>query len=321
MPLMDNDNMTPLVSIGIPTYNRSDKFLKTTLQSAIDQTYDNIEIIVADNCSIDNTRELVQGFRDSRVKYYRHEKNIGAANNFSFLLDQAIGDYFLLLHDDDLIDDDFIEICMKRANFSKEYGIIRTGTRVIDEKGDTKAECYNDVLGLTAVEYFKGWFNYKTAFYLCSTLFNTIDLRELGGFHSKLQLVPDGIVISQLVVKKKRLDIHEVKASFRKHSGEITFAVNVKDWCDDFKYLLDIMCNLIPEEREVLYIEGSRFFSKLCYNRAKSVQRIDKRLFAYFAVYKSFNYIYLPPPIRIFINRYPFISKSKNIFQKVLLKR
>ena len=91
----------PKVTIAIPTYNRADDYLKQTLKSALNQTYENIEIIVSDNCSTDNTEAVVNSFNDSRIRYFRQQENIGANNNFNFCLKQAKGEYFLLLLDDD----------------------------------------------------------------------------------------------------------------------------------------------------------------------------------------------------------------------------
>ena len=108
------NNKHPLVTIGIPTYNRAEGFLKKALQSAVEQTYKNLEIIVSDNCSTDHTKSLVNGFSDTRIRYVKHPRNIGANNNFNFCVDNAKGEYFLLLHDDDLIDPDLIETCMNR---------------------------------------------------------------------------------------------------------------------------------------------------------------------------------------------------------------
>jgi glycosyltransferase involved in cell wall biosynthesis len=99
----------PLVSVGIPTYNRADGYLKEAIQSVLNQTYPNLEIIVSDNCSSDDTGTVVKAFNDSRIRYHRHDVNIGPNNNFNFCLDQAQGAYFLLLHDDDLIDPDFFQ--------------------------------------------------------------------------------------------------------------------------------------------------------------------------------------------------------------------
>ncbi|GJM30953.1 MAG: hypothetical protein DHS20C17_35880 [Cyclobacteriaceae bacterium] len=79
----------PLVTIAIPTYNRADTYLKHTLQSAKDQSYQNVEIIVSDNCSIDQTEKVVKEFDDPRIRYVKHSQNIGHYNNFKFCIEQA----------------------------------------------------------------------------------------------------------------------------------------------------------------------------------------------------------------------------------------
>jgi glycosyltransferase involved in cell wall biosynthesis len=90
----------PLVSVIIPTYNRAG-LLPRALASARNQTYPNIEILVVDDASTDNTRDLVAAIPDPRVRYFRHERNRGggAARNTGF--EQARGDYIALLDSDD----------------------------------------------------------------------------------------------------------------------------------------------------------------------------------------------------------------------------
>lgn len=299
------DNVYPLVTIGIPTYNRADGYLKQTLESAVNQTYPNIEIVVSDNCSSDHTEAVVQSFADPRIKYFKHVKNIGANNNFNFCLEQAKGVYFLLLHDDDLIDQDFVEICMKHADYKTDFGVIRTGVREIDAEGKVKHKAPNMVEGLSTEEFFRAWFAYQTSWYLCSTLYNTKRLREIGGFQSKKQLVQDGVAIAQLAAKFGRADVQDVKASFRRHDAELTYAVKAGDWAEDFLDLLELMCEQVPEN-ESLRTEGMRFFAKLSYKRAKAIHTPFKRLMAYIIIFKKFNYKYLPPPI----TRYLLSGKS-----------
>ena len=125
------NNVHPLVTIAIPTYNRAGSYLRETLAGAMNQTYENIEIIVSDNCSSDNTEAFIRGISDRRIRYFRHKTNIGANNNFNYCLEQANGDYFLLLQDDDMIDNDFVEVCMTVANHSKDTGIMRVPVRII----------------------------------------------------------------------------------------------------------------------------------------------------------------------------------------------
>jgi len=286
--------LEPLVTIGIPTYNRADKYLKEALQSALDQTYDNVEIIVADNCSTDHTEAIVNEYVDERIQYYKHSKNIGPNNNFNFLLNQADGHYFLLLQDDDLIDNDFIETCIKTADFSTDFGIIRSGTRIVDASGSVISLHPNMAQGLSTENLFLAWFENKTNFFLCSTVYNTEKFKEIGGFQSRTNLFQDVVATVQLASYFGRIDVPKIMASFRKHEGEMTFSARVEDWCEDSLFLLDIMCKLATDNRERIKSEGMRFFTKLNYRRAARIPSLLKRLRIFFVVFKKFNYQYSP---------------------------
>ncbi|MGH7930195.1 MAG: glycosyltransferase family 2 protein, partial [Candidatus Binatia bacterium] len=160
---------SPLVTIAIPTYNRAGSYLPQALQCALDQTYPHFELVVSDNGSTDHTRALVSGIGDTRIRYFRHDAGIGANNNFNFCFRQARGKYFSLLHDDDLIDPDFVESCIQAEAVSPDAGIIRTGTRIIDTEGQVIHEIPNGADGLSTEAFFRAWFSAKTPIYLCST--------------------------------------------------------------------------------------------------------------------------------------------------------
>ncbi len=99
-----------LVSIGMPTYNRAN-LIKRALDSLLSQTYKNIELIISDDGSTDDTEKVCQEYvaRDLRVRYIRHPKNIGHVVNFEFVMREAKGDYFMWAADDDHWDKTFIE--------------------------------------------------------------------------------------------------------------------------------------------------------------------------------------------------------------------
>ncbi|MEA5616719.1 glycosyltransferase family 2 protein [Cronbergia sp. UHCC 0137] len=97
----------PLVSVIIPTYNRPD-YLKQAIDSAIKQTYRNIEIIVSDNCSPESPQILIESFSDSRIKFWRHNQNIGMLANQMNAFKMAKGKYVASLHDDDMWNEDFL---------------------------------------------------------------------------------------------------------------------------------------------------------------------------------------------------------------------
>jgi glycosyltransferase involved in cell wall biosynthesis len=284
-----------LVSIGIPTYNRANSYLKYALRSAVNQTYKNIEIIVSDNCSPDNTEMVVEEFNDPRIRYYRQKENIGPLNNRNFCLEQARGEYFVMLLDDDLIDDDFITVCMDTVMHRGELGVILTGTREIDAGGRVLSAANNMIGGCSTADFILGWFDRKVPLYLCSMVFNTKRLKELGGFHSKTNTGYDDVVaFVQLAAKYGRADIFDIKGSFRRHGSNIGDAFHYSEWCEDSLYLLDVMCNVAPEQASLIRERGMSYFCFRHYSRVAGIKPPVARFEAYRTIYKTFNYSYSP---------------------------
>jgi glycosyltransferase involved in cell wall biosynthesis len=91
----------PFFSVVIPTYNRA-AFIKTTLQSVLSQTYSNFEILVVDNCSTDNTDQVLDPFiRAGQIKFIKHEQNFERARSRNTGMKAARGDFLTLLDSDD----------------------------------------------------------------------------------------------------------------------------------------------------------------------------------------------------------------------------
>src|SRR6476469_5153496 len=86
----------PFFSVVIPTYNRA-AFIKATLQSVLSQTYPNFEIIVVDNCSTDNTDQVLDSFiRAGQIKFIKHEQNFERARSRNTGMKAARGDFLTL---------------------------------------------------------------------------------------------------------------------------------------------------------------------------------------------------------------------------------
>ena len=100
----------PLVSVGLPVYNGSN-YLEAAIESVLSQSWGNLELIIYDNASTDNTESICRRAleRDSRVRYYKQEKNLGAARNFNSTFEKARGKYFKWASHDDLLGPRFIE--------------------------------------------------------------------------------------------------------------------------------------------------------------------------------------------------------------------
>jgi len=315
------DKVHPLVTVAIPTYNRAGSYLNQALESAIKQSYSNIEIIVSDDCSTDNTEMVVNNFNDRRIKYFRHNENIGANNNCNFCLEQANGLFFLLLFDDDLIDNDFVEVCINAMNGDHSVGVVLTGAREIDAEGKTKVQCPNRGKGLSTEEFFLNWFAGKVPLYYASTLFNTKRLKELGGLHSKTNIYEDVVAEAQLMGKYGRVDVYDIKASFRRHGDNRGSSVSISAWCEDSLYLLDIICNLASERKSFIRSEGMKYFCKRNYRRAARIKSPLSRFLTYLLVFKTFNYQHLPPPLERIIYSHNFLfSWLRSLRRRLTLK-
>lgn len=122
-----------LVSIIMPTYNCA-KFINETIKSVLNQTYENWELVIVDDCSNDNTEEVVASFNDKRIKYHRLEKNSGAAVARTTAMKMATGNYMAFLDSDDLWKNNKLE---KQLEFMKKnnYNFTCTAYEQIDEEG------------------------------------------------------------------------------------------------------------------------------------------------------------------------------------------
>ena len=113
-------SLEPKVSIGIPVFN-GEKYLRRRLDSIIEQTFTNYEIIISDNASTDMTSTICEEYlkRSPKIKYIRQKMNIGFRNNFNFLINEAKGEYYIAGAHDDLWEPTFLERNIKVLDTQK----------------------------------------------------------------------------------------------------------------------------------------------------------------------------------------------------------
>lgn len=110
--------MSELVSIIMPSFNTG-RFIKKTINSVLNQTYKNWELIIVDDCSNDNTDEIVNNINDSRIRYFKNRSNVGAALSRNKALKEARGKWIAFLDSDDLWEKDKLE---KQIKFMQVNG-------------------------------------------------------------------------------------------------------------------------------------------------------------------------------------------------------
>lgn len=117
------------VTICIPTYNRVD-YLEQAIRSALSQDYPHLSVIVADNCSTDDTSEMVKQFLgDRRFRYYVNQSNLGMVGNWNKLIVKEIDtEWFVILSDDDyIIDDSYISKAVDIINANEDVTLVYSG--------------------------------------------------------------------------------------------------------------------------------------------------------------------------------------------------
>lgn len=123
-----------LVSVCINAYNSAD-VIGETLESVLNQTYKNLQIIVVDDCSTDNTAEIVKSYDDDRIELYTLPKNFNISNANNECLHRAKGEYIAHIDSDDIWAEDKIEKQIKFLEENPQYGACFTHATLIDKTG------------------------------------------------------------------------------------------------------------------------------------------------------------------------------------------
>lgn len=125
------------ISIVLPTYN-GEKFIRESIESVINQTYQNWELIIVNDCSTDKTAEIINEYaqKDSRIRVYNNEvnKKLPASLNIGF--SQATGDYYTWTSDDNLFKPNAIEILSEYLDKNLDIDLVSSRFDIIDEEGN-----------------------------------------------------------------------------------------------------------------------------------------------------------------------------------------
>lgn len=229
-----------LVSILIPVYNR-ENFIEATIQSALNQTYENIEVIIVDNASTDNTWKITQDYlsKEHRIKAFQNETNIGPVRNWERCIDKASGEYGKILWSDDLIASEFLEKTIPYLNNNQDVGFVFTGTEIFYDGSDVKQDSY--FIGQTGIynseEYINGvLFEGKYPVSPGCALFRIKDLRQnllvdipnKVGSDFAMHAIGNDLLIFLLTAHqyKRFAFVNERLSYFRAHEGSISIQSN-----------------------------------------------------------------------------------------------
>lgn len=225
------DSQYPLVSIMIPTYNRPQLFEKT-LQSALAQTYPNVEILVTDNSTNEETRLLMEKYvEDVRVKYFRNREAGCKADNFRPLEKIAQGEYLQWCMDDDILHRDKLKVMAQALKDNPNVYLVTSQRAFIDMKGnllpeggvkliedDASWQCYSGLdAGRHVLAHFSNFIGEPSA-----VLFRRQDLQhhyweaDCRGYKT----ISDVAMWLELLEKGDLLVFRESLSYYRRHEGQ-----------------------------------------------------------------------------------------------------
>lgn len=130
--------MAPTVSVALCVYN-GEKFVADSIRSVLEQDWTDLELLISDNASTNSTGEICREFaaKDPRVRYHRHETNIGLAKNFTWAARQTTGRYFKWMAADDMLGPGYLSKCVEVLDSRPDVAMVTTRPLLVAEDGST----------------------------------------------------------------------------------------------------------------------------------------------------------------------------------------
>jgi len=241
-----------LISVCIPVYN-GEKYIEETLNSISDQTYKNIEIIISDNASTDNTGTIVMKYldKDTRIQYSRNEVNLGYSGNLNKLIDLAQSEYIAIFHADDIYQPTIIEEQVIFLDNNPSLGGCFTLGKSIDSSGkQIKSDfIYNSSnlqadLIVDSKFYITRLFEIGTIFICPTSMIKKSVYQELNGYSLTVKYVEDVDMWARILEKYNLGIIAKELFSYRIHNNQASsyyISSHRKDLTVLLKYLDDYL--------------------------------------------------------------------------------
>ncbi|MBL8025483.1 MAG: glycosyltransferase family 2 protein [Fibrobacteres bacterium] len=231
---MANSNLK--VSILIPSYNQS-KYLIAAIDSALQQDYENLEVIVSDNCSTDDTLTHVSRYTaDNRFKFYRNEENIGMGANAHKLFSYAKGDFALFLPGDDLLlCNEFISDAVRIIEtYPSIVAVFGKNKTLFDDTGKmAESNCNYPAEYMTGKDVFLNFTKRRLGVLSC--LFNRNLVQNIG-FSETKALSGDFEFILRLCLHGNIGFINKHTAAWRRHEENYSRMVDIETLINNTAY-------------------------------------------------------------------------------------
>lgn len=198
----------------ITAFNAS-KYIALCIKSALEQSYENIELIICDDCSTDDTWEIVNQFTDERIQSFRNNRNVGVSVSRNNCLRIASGDYIAVLDADDIWRVDKIEKQVRFLEANSAVGIVGANAEEIDETGQRTGGRSFPKNHLAIMD---------KRLWACPFLHSSILVRReaMLPYSSKVKQAEDWELENRILTKWKGANLQEELVKYRIHSENLT---------------------------------------------------------------------------------------------------
>lgn len=206
-----------LLSIIIPAFN-AEKYISQAIQSVLNQTYDNFELIIINDGSTDKTKVVIESFKDERIRYFENEKNSGIVFSRNKGLKLAQGEYIGMLDADDIAYPKKFEKQITFLQQNKDFGMIGSWSKFIDEEGESISGSWK----LRAKpEMIPSIMLFKNYFLQSAVLYRKSCIRQYS-FKDGFDILEDYLIWLEIIKKFKVWNLQEYLLDYRIHSGGVT---------------------------------------------------------------------------------------------------
>ncbi len=273
--------MNEIIDILLPTYN-GEKYIKEQIDSILTQTYKNIQLIISDDCSKDNTVQILQQYEnDNRVKIYKQENNLGVVKNIEFLLKKVEHKYYMLSDQDDVWLPQKVEKTME-ALINENAELAFGDLEVVDQNLNTIYPSFGDFMLLN--RKIKKYINTNRLNYLyncvtgCTLLAKKESIQEILPLPQKSKyLIHDHWIGLILSLKGKVVYIPEKYIKYRQHENNQVGTDKISHGFKEIEQVRELFINVklgvfgtyiennekFPEELQKLNIQGYEYYQML----------------------------------------------------------
>jgi glycosyltransferase involved in cell wall biosynthesis len=282
---MNSQVKVPYVSIGLPVYN-GQAFIEAAVDSLLNQTFGDFELIICDNASTDNTEKICQAYasKDKRVRYYRNPRNLGAPMNYNRTVKLSRAKYFKWAAADDMHAPEYLEKCVKVLDNDPSVVLCHSKMDKIDENGKVTGT-YDHTMKVDStnvVERFRDLISLKTN--ICFQIFGIMRSEVLlkTPLHGDYRGA-DANLLAELSLYGRIYEIPHYLFSRRDHSGSYT-----RKFCSDDKK----KSNYLKAQKawwtgkSWLYYTNWKNFCEFFYSVDRAPLKLKEKLLCYAEIYR-----------------------------------